>query len=272
MGTKLQALIFDVDGTLAETERDGHRVAFNQAFQSAGLPWHWSVDFYSELLQVAGGKERMRFYLDQYAPPVPEVRDWTAFIADLHRAKTHRYKAILTSGNIQLRPGVKGLIKAARQSGLTLAIATTSRQENALTLLQTAIAPDAPSWFEVIAAGDVVPQKKPAADIYDYTLDKMGLAPSSCLAFEDTEHGVISAADAGITTVATVSAYAQDQDFSRAALVLDHLGTPRQPSEVLSGLRHEKPYFDLALAAALLNRRSRISEMSQYRQTPARSA
>lgn len=250
--TTLKALIFDVDGTLAENERDGHRVAFNRAFRAAGLDWCWSTELYGELLQVAGGKERMRFYLEQYSPAVPHVCNWTAFIADLHRAKTAHYGAILQAGTVGLRPGVRRLIFAARQAGIRLAIATTSRQENAIALLKTTLSPESPNWFEIIAGGDIVPRKKPASDIYHYVLTHLGVPTAQCLAFEDTEHGVVAATGAGLTTVATVNDYTQTQNFSAAALVLSHLGDPEQSFTVLAGDALGKTYFDLGLAASLL--------------------
>lgn len=248
----LKALIFDVDGTLAETERDGHRVAFNQTFQAAGLDWHWSVDLYGDLLQVAGGKERIRFYIDKYQPPLPEVQDWTNFIAELHKDKTGRYTALLQSGDIQLRPGVRRLITEVREAGVGLAIATTSRLENALALLETALGPRAPEWFDVIAAGDIVPNKKPASDIYHYVLDKMALPAQHCLVIEDTEHGLLAATGAGLTTVVTVNDYTQDQDFAAASLVLNHLGEPDEPCQVLNGARLTLGCFNIAIAEQLL--------------------
>jgi HAD superfamily hydrolase (TIGR01509 family) len=249
----LKALIFDVDGTLAETERDGHRVAFNQTFQAAGLDWHWSVDLYGDLLQVAGGKERIRFFIKKYQPPLPEVSDWTDFIAELHKDKTGRYTALLQSGDIQLRPGVRRLITEARDAGVRLAIATTSRLENALALLTTALDPNSPDWFEVIAAGDIVPNKKPAADIYHYVLDKMALSAQHCLVIEDTEHGLMAATGAGLTTVVTVNDYTQNQDFAAAALVLSDLGEPDQPCQVLSGTDLPQGYLYVAIAEQLLS-------------------
>lgn len=248
----LRALIFDVDGTLAETERDGHRVAFNQAFQAAGLAWNWSVELYRELLQVAGGKERIQFYIERYAPPLPDVRHWPAFIADLHRAKTAHYATILHSGGIHLRPGVRRVIEAAWRERINLAIATTSRLENAIALLETALAPEAPTWFDVIAAGDIVPAKKPASDIYHYVLDKMALTPDQCLVVEDTEHGLTAATDAGLTTIATVNDYTCTQDFSRAAMVVNHLGDPGRPFELLAGPPTSQNYFDLTMGEAIL--------------------
>ncbi|MEM9503728.1 MAG: HAD-IA family hydrolase [Cyanobacteria bacterium P01_E01_bin.43] len=248
----LKAIIFDVDGTLAENERYGHRVAFNQAFKAAGLTWHWSPELYSELLQVAGGKERIRFFVERYAPPMPAIDNWDTFVATLHQAKTQHYAALLASGQIGLRPGVKRLITAARQAHIRLAIATTSRLENVLTLLTQTLATDAPQWFEVIAAGDVVPQKKPAADIYHYVLDQLALDAHYCLAIEDTAHGLTAATQAGLTSVIAVTDYTRTQNFAAAACVLTHLGDPDNPCQVLSGPTLTQGYFDLAIAESLL--------------------
>jgi HAD superfamily hydrolase (TIGR01509 family) len=248
----LKALIFDVDGTLAETERDGHRVAFNQTFQAAGLGWHWSVEVYGQLLAIAGGKERIRFFIEKYNPPLPDIQDWNRFIARLHQAKTGRYTALIKAGSIQLRPGVRRLITEARRAGIRLAIATTSRPENALALLETALAPEAPTWFEVIAAGDIVPHKKPAADIYHYVLDHLALPPEHCLAIEDTEHGLMAATGAALRTVVTWNDYTRTQNFASAALVLSHLGEPDEPCQVRQGPALPQGYLDVAIAASLL--------------------
>ncbi len=255
----LRALIFDVDGTLAETERDGHRVAFNQTFEAAGLDWHWSTKLYGELLQVAGGKERIRFYIERYAPPLPAIRNWSRFIAELHKTKTRRYMSILKSGDIQLRPGVRRVIEAARKEQMLLAIATTSRLENALALLKTTFGPDAPKWFDVIAAGDIVPRKKPASDIYLYVLDKMALTADQCLVVEDTEHGLAAATGAGLTTVVTVNGYTRNQDFSKAATVLSHLGEPDEPFEILAGKEVPQTCFDLDMASALMRKQDTMA-------------
>lgn len=251
--TALQAIIFDVDGTLAENERDGHRVAFNQAFKAAGLDWFWSEDLYGDLLEVAGGKERMRFFLKYYSPPLPEsVSNSPDFIAELHRIKTQRYVALVKAGKIQLRPGVKRLIMEAREAGVRLAIATTSQLENALALLETTFSVEAVNWFDVIAAGDIVPKKKPAPDIYRYVLTKTGWSAERCIAIEDTTHGLTAADDAGLTTVATVNRYTRYHDFSKARLVINHLGEPNQPCLVLRGEALQNGYFDVEIATSLL--------------------
>jgi len=230
--TELKALIFDVDGTLADTERDGHRVAFNQAFAAAGFDWDWSVSLYSELLAIGGGKERIRFYLQQGQPNFQPLDEWDKFLADLHALKNKYYKKLLDSGAIPLRPGVKRLIKEAREQGLRLAIATTSALPNVLALLEQYIDPH---WFEVIAAGDIVPAKKPASDIYYYVLKTMDLEPSDCLVFEDSHHGLQAALGAGLKTIITVNDYTKEQNFTGASLVVNHLGEPDLPLHVLGG-------------------------------------
>jgi HAD superfamily hydrolase (TIGR01509 family) len=245
MGT-LKALIFDVDGTLADTERDGHRVAFNQAFANAGLDWDWSVELYGRLLAVTGGKERMRFYLDTYRP---DVRMNDSLIADLHQAKNQYYAQLLERGGIPLRPGVKRLLTAAKEANLRLAISTTTTPANVFALLKGNIDAD---WFEVIAAGDIVPKKKPAADIYDYVLAQMKLPAEDCLAFEDSENGLISAMDAGIVTIVTINDYTRNHNFARAKLVLSDLGEPDRPCQILRGDSQGATYVDLPLLARLV--------------------
>ena len=253
---QLEALIFDVDGTLANTEKDAHRVAFNRAFKDADLSWDWSVELYGKLLKVAGGKERIRFYIKDWQPAMPEVGDLTAFIKGLHAGKTKHYCDLLANEVLPLRPGVKRLINEAREKGIRLAIATTTTPANVTALITHSLAPDAMDWFEVIAAGDMVPSKKPAPDIFLYALEKMNLKADQCVAFEDSGNGWLSSRDSGLATVVTVNNYTAQQDFTGADLVLGNLGEPDQPFEVLSGEVGESTYFDVALAADLLSRKS----------------
>jgi beta-phosphoglucomutase-like phosphatase (HAD superfamily) len=242
---ELQALIFDVDGTLADTERDGHRVAFNRAFAEAGLDWDWSVELYGKLLAVTGGKERIRYYLDSYNTGFKRPPELDTFIAGLHKAKTRHYTELLATGAIPLRPGVKRLLQEASDAGLRLAIATTTTPENVDALLQHTLGSDWQSVFELIAAGDIVPAKKPAPDIYRYALQEMGLKPQACLAFEDSENGILSSRGANLDTLITVNDYTHDHTFDEAAIVLDSLGEPTAPFKVLEGDADDFNYVDI---------------------------
>jgi len=230
----LEALLFDVDGTLADTE-EGHRVAFNMAFAKAGLDWNWTEALYGQLLAVTGGKERIGYYLDSFNTEFDKPENLSEFIANLHQSKTDYYTALLFKGEIPLRPGVERLINEARAAGLRLAIVTTTTPANVEALLLSTLGEESESWFEIIAAGNVVPAKKPAADIYTYTLDEMKISADKCIALEDSFNGIQSAQGAGVRTLITVNGYTNTDDFSGAVAVLSDLGEPTKAFEVIAG-------------------------------------
>jgi HAD superfamily hydrolase (TIGR01509 family) len=233
--TQLKAVIFDVDGTLSETERDGHRVAFNNAFSDAGLDWYWDEDLYGQLLAVTGGKERIQYFLSDFNAAFKYDGDISEFIASLHAKKTKHYVKLLEQGAIGLRPGVVRLIDEIKRAGLRLAIATTTTPQNVTALIGNTLGSDALDWFECIAAGDIVPAKKPAPDIFDYCLQQMDLKAEECIVFEDSENGVRSACAALITTIVTLNDYTKNDNFNGAITVLDHMGDPGIPCKLISG-------------------------------------
>lgn len=214
---ELKALIFDVDGTLAETE-EVHRQAFNETFAAQGLDWHWSKEDYRTLLHTTGGKERMVKQREDLGSGPSDAQ-----IADLHKAKTQRYVEIIASGQVSLLPGVAELISRARSAGLRLAIATTTSRANVEALIAATLRKPAGEIFEVIAAGDDVAQKKPAPDVYLLALQGLGLPPAACLAFEDSRPGLAAAKAAGLRVVLTPSEYTRGDDFSAADWLIPDL-------------------------------------------------
>ena len=229
----LKALIFDVDGTLADTEMNGHRVAYNRAFERLALDWNWSEDRYGELLAVTGGKERMKYFVENYQPVLPADKSLQELIAEIYITKTDIFREMLLTGLIPLRSGVARIFKEAREAGIRLAIATTTAPSNVQYLLSSNLGEEALDWFDIIAAGDIVENKKPSPEIYQLVLREMDLEANECIAFEDSENGCVSATGADLPVIITVTSYPRDEQFNGARLVLDQFGDPGQPVELI---------------------------------------
>lgn len=219
---KLQALIFDVDGTLADTE-EFHRQAFNTAFAAQGLDWDWTPALYRDLLDVTGGKERMRDYIASLALPAAESARLERLVPTLHADKNRRYGELVDAGQVRARPGIPRLIAEAQEKGLRLAIASTTSPANVEALLPQLFGPGALARFGAIATGDAVERKKPYPDIYELALAQLGCRAEECVAFEDSYFGVRAAKAAGLFTIAMPTAWTETHDLSSADLLLPSL-------------------------------------------------
>lgn len=227
----MKALIFDCDGVLVDTERDGHRVAFNRAFTVTGLDVEWDVDYYGELLKIAGGKERMRHHFDMQGWPADAGADRDAFIAELHKRKTALFMEIIETGKLPLRPGVLRIVDEAIAAGVRLGVCTTSNPKSISAVLDL-MGADRKRKFEFVLAGDVVSRKKPDPEIYLMARDQLDLDPRACLVVEDSRNGLLAALGADFPVLITTSTYTADEDFTGAARVVPELGDP--PGAVLS--------------------------------------
>ena len=219
-GDPLRAVIFDVDGTLADTERDGHRVAFNAAFEAAGLDYRWDVDEYGELLTTTGGRRRIERYLRSRKNPPADIPE---LAAQLHRDKTRRFAELVRAGAMEARPGAAELIAQLRAEKVTTAVATTGTGDWVLPLLDILFGLDA---FDVVVTGSDVTDLKPDPAVYHETLARLGLRADEAVAIEDSANGVQAAQAAGLRCVAVVNGYTREQDLSGAVVVLDDIARP----------------------------------------------
>ncbi|MDQ6994898.1 MAG: HAD-IA family hydrolase [Mariprofundaceae bacterium] len=232
--TELKCILWDVDGTLADTERDGHRVAFNKAFEEAGLERRWDVETYGELLTVTGGKERMKFDIKRGGlPDMPDEE-----IAKLHARKTIHYQTLIADGLIPLRKGVLRLLEEAYAEGITLGISTTTTPAALDALIEHSLGKEWFDRFAVLAAGDIVAAKKPAPDIYNYALEQLGIPAENTLALEDSGNGCLSALAAHIKCVITINDYTAQQKFEGADLIVSELGEPESDAIQVLGNPH----------------------------------
>lgn len=222
----MKALIFDCDGVLVDTERDGHRVAFNQAFRDFGIDLDWSVELYGRLLkQVAGGKERLHEYFDETGWPEDAAGDRAGYVARLHGHKSRIFQELIKDGVLSLRPGINRVADEAHAAGIRLAVCTTAREGSVLGVLDL-MGPVRKARFEFVLAGDIVRRKKPDPEIYLLAAQRFGLEPRECMVIEDSNIGMRAALGAGMNCVITTSIYTADQDFTGAKKVVPELGDP----------------------------------------------
>ena len=247
---RIEALIFDVDGTLADTE-EAHRQAFNDAFRAHGLHFCWSRELYGELLQVTGGKERLAAFFQRARLTAGERSRLTGLVPLLHATKTSFYRESIERGRVPLRSGVRRLLAEARCAGVRLAIASTTSPDNVAALLEGALGHEALEVFSVIATGDAVLRKKPAPDIYWLALRRLGVTARCAAAFEDSTIGVAAAKAAGLLTVATPSGWTRGQDLAAADLVLPALADPDSPLPAADAARIGAPCLGLEQLAIL---------------------
>lgn len=236
----VEALIFDVDGTLADTE-EAHRVAFNLAFERLRLGWSWTRTEYRRLLGVAGGKERLAGYIEALPLGAAQRQRLLTRVPDIHAEKTRFYSSVVRDGGVPLRDGVARLLDEALQAGCRLAIASTTTAVNVDALLHATLGERGLAMFSVIACGDQVRHKKPAPDIYRLALRTLGLAPERAVAFEDSANGLRAAVAAGLWTVVTPTFWTEGSDFAAAGLLLPRLGEPDPPLPGEPGTRLAKP-------------------------------
>ena len=242
MSVELRALIFDVDGTLADTE-EFHRRAFNATFAAAGLNWWWNRSTYRELLRVAGGRQRMRAFAEREDPEVTRRADFEELLTALHAAKTRRYDASLREEPLPLRPGIARLFDEAAEAHISLAIATTTTAGNLDALLEPTFASKWRERFAAIVSGSEIKRLKPEPDVYLETLRQLGLDANACLAFEDSANGIRSAEAAGLAVVATPTWYSLAETLPPAFVSLPSFGDPERP---LPAGTPGAPYVDLA--------------------------
>ncbi len=228
----IRAIFFDQDGVIIDTERDGHRVAFNRAFAQCGLAVEWSVDAYHEYLQVGGGKERMTYYFDTYGyPKGVGAGERGALIQRLHEIKTSIFVEMINSRQLPLRPGVHRLMRQARDAGMSIGICTTSNEKVASAIVTGYLAD---INFNPVLAGDIVKRKKPDPEIYRLAIERAAVKPHEAIVVEDSEIGIAAAKAAGLRVVATASAYTLEEDLSAADLVVTSLGElPDAPARVI---------------------------------------
>lgn len=246
----LNAVLFDVDGTIAESE-EFHRLAFNESFKEYGLNWFWDEAIYKELIFIGGGKERIRHYITRAWPEMLKYKNLTSYISALHDVKSQIYEDYVNDSEIKTRPGVMRLIKELKKKKIRLGLVSSTSEKNLLNLFKKGLGIDPYDLFEIIAHGECTVQKKPSPDIYLWTLDKLKLPPQSCIAIEDAPRGSDSAVAAGVSVIVTPSLYTRNEKFNKSILAVSSLGEPEEPFTLISGNSYKKKFVDYELLIKL---------------------
>jgi HAD superfamily hydrolase (TIGR01509 family) len=249
MSDRLRGIILDFDGTIADTERFGHRVSYNLAFAELGLDWSWDEEMYGVLLSVAGGKERLLHYLTQYRLQLRDDAMASGLIEKIYRAKVHHFAEMAPT--IPFRAGLLRLVEEAHAAGIAVAIATTGSKAGVEAVLRQH--EKLPDMIDLIAGNEAVERKKPAPDVYLWTLKRLGLAAGDCVAIEDSNVGLRAALAARLTTVITFSDYTAKEDFTGAYAVLSHLGECDEPVQCMRGTKPMNGIVDLAFLQTCLS-------------------
>jgi HAD superfamily hydrolase (TIGR01509 family) len=219
----MEALIFDCDGVLVDTERDGHRVAFNIAFADRKIAAEWSIEEYKKLLKVAGGKERMKYYFNEKGWPA-QFDDREQLIFDLHKRKTQFFIQLIEAGTLPLRPGIRRIIKEAVAKKIKLAVCSTSNEKSVRLIVDLLLGKELAGNFQAILAGDMATRKKPDPEIYNLCSEKLNINPKNCMVIEDSRNGLIAAKAADFNCLITTNDYTADEDFAEADIMVNELG------------------------------------------------
>lgn len=239
-GLSLRALLLDVDGTLADTERHGHRPAYNRAFRKLGLSFRWGPRLYRKLLEQPGGKERLQYFVAHYKPDLGAhaesyAADPRAWVESVHALKSRYFRRSLRKGQVPLRPGVARLIREVDAAGLRVALVSNASHASLKPMLRFGLGEELADRIDLVVSGEDVKRKKPAPDTYLLALSKLGIGPDECVALEDSAMGLRAAVAAGVPTIVTTNANTEGEDFSHAVMVIDCCGEPDQPLRTARG-------------------------------------
>ena len=243
---ELSAVLFDVDGTFAETE-DYHRKSFNESFKEFGLDWFWDEAIYKELINIGGGKERIMYHLKKAWPEMLGYKNLSNYIDSIHKIKNEIYEDYIKESKIETRPGVIRLIKELKKNKIKVALVSSTSEINLINLFKLGLKIEADKYFDLIAHGDCTRLKKPSSEIYEWALEKLQLPPDACISIEDSPRGLESSFGANIKTIITPSKLTKDEDFKGAKLVVSDLGEPKVPFKKISGNNFDYNYVSVGL-------------------------